>query len=342
MKSIHVSTFLLALLAASPLVRAQDEGSSPLRDRLASDGRNAWLAKACASIAQDASQHVVSLSTTRGSHRGYGVVLEDGLVLTCDAILKGETELTATGTSGSWTATVLGRNQANDVALLKLRGGSPSPIAKGSSKGLSVGQWVITAGTTGTPLAVGVVSAKDRPVEPAGNQMNILVKMFSDGNNGPQRSRPSVVQHDGPLAPEHFGAPLLDAQGRLVGINVAAPYRGSSHAVGIDTILPLLGQLTANPPAGRPWLGCKAAEVFEGLPRGYRCGLEVREIQAQSPAQTAGLVDGDVILAIDGQRFTSIDAFGKTILSHQPGDTVTFTVLRGPTERKIAVTLGAN
>jgi putative serine protease PepD len=337
-KTTSTSLALLLTLAAAP---AFGQDGATLSDKLKTDGRNAWLNQQCAPIVEAARKHVVKLSTLRGTHRGYGVVIEDGVVLTCDSILKGDDELRAVGPSGSWTATVMGRNAQNDIAALKLRGNAPAPIARGSSKALDLGQWVISAGTAEVPLAVGVVSAKDRPVEPAKHQQNMFAQMFSDGTNkGPARSRPNVIQHDGPVSAEEFGAPLLDAKGRLVGINVGAPYRGSSHAVGIDQIAAFLGQLTANAPAPRPWLGCKAGEVFEGLPRDVRCGLEVRDIQPGSPALTAGLKDGDIILAVDGERFSSIDTFGKAIMSRKPGDVVTLTILRGPTERQVKVTLG--
>ncbi|RMG07190.1 MAG: PDZ domain-containing protein, partial [Planctomycetota bacterium] len=95
------------------------------------------------------------------------------------------------------------------------------------------------------------------------------------------------------------------------------------------------------PRGPRPFLGVKAAELRSGLPKGYSCGIAVREVQPQGPAQKGGLQDGDVVLELDGVRFDSIDAFGAAIAQHRPGDQVVFTVLRGGAVLvKVTVTLG--
>jgi S1-C subfamily serine protease len=341
MKKATTLSLALVLCLGGPLV-AQD--ATQPRTGATTEGRNAWLNKAFTKVADGASQHVVVLRSTRSSeHLGYGVIVEGGYVLTCDSVVpKSKPSVNASTRAGvSFTATVAGRDRANDIALLRIVGAdAPAGIALGSSKALAIGQFVGTIGTSASPLCVGVVSAKNRPVEPAKQQKNILMGLFSDGNNGPSRHYPNVLQHDAPLQPEHFGAPLVNGKGQLVGINVAAPYRGSSHAVGIDQIQTFLGGLKST--AARPWLGVSAAEVQQGLPRGYAFGLEVREVQAGSPAASSSLRKGDVILAANGKKLAGFDAFADLIRSTKPGVVITFSVLRGGTVMvDVPVTIGA-
>ncbi len=340
MKSLTLS-IALVLTLAGPLV-AQD--ATQPKTQNAVEGRNAWLTKAFTKVSDSASKHVVVLRSTRTSeHLGYGVIVEGGYVLTCDSVVPNSKPSVNASTRGgvSFTATVAGRDRANDIALLRIVGAqAPAGIAFGSSKALTIGQFVGTIGTSAAPLCVGVVSAKNRPVSPAKHQKNVLMGLFSDGNDGPSRSYPNVLQHDGPLQPEHFGAPLVNRKGLLVGINVSAPYRGSSHAVGIDQIQTFLGGLKTTP--AKPWLGVSAAEVEQGLPRGYLFGLEVREVQAGSPAATSSLKKGDIILAANGKKLQGFDGFANLIRSTKPGVVITFSVLRGGTVMvEVPVTIGA-
>ena len=172
-----------------------------------------------------------------------------------------------------------------------------------------------------------------------------------------------MVQHDAPLEAEHFGAPLLDTSGKLIGINVAYPFRGSSHAVGIDEIRAVMQDLVkggvqgsapaapdrpatpATPRDGqedeRPWLGASVASATPAqLGKGHAFGLVVKG--AQGPAAKAGLKKGDVIVKLDGKPFPGIDAFAARLNAKSPGDEATLTVLRGAAgvEVEVEVTLG--
>src|SRR5207302_410049 len=135
-------------------------------------------------------------------------------------------------------ATVLGRNEAYDVALLKVASGPALPaLPIASSRKLAIGQFVVTVGTDAArPLAVGVVSALDRRVEPRAEAKAVdLFGLFAE-NAGPKRAYARVIQHDSPIDGDKHGAPLVDADGRLVGVNVANVYRGSAYAAPIDDV----------------------------------------------------------------------------------------------------------
>lgn len=337
-----ITTTLLALLFVVPAL-AQDSTKERGTDAPKIEGRNDFLKRGFEKVAKTTSRHVVKLSSLKGTHLGYGVVIDNGYVLTSKDILpkNGASVRAATISGDSLTATIVGGNDENGISLLRLSGGNVPAITQGSDKALAIGTFVATVGTTNTPLNVGVVSAKDRVVETAAGQKNILMGLFSDGNEGPQRPYPSVLHYDGPLLTEHFGAPLVDTQGRLVGINVSAPYRGSSHAVGIDQIRKFIGTLKNAPK--RPFVGMSAAESTIKLPReGEGFALEVREVQAGGPAAKAGIKKGDVITHVAGRRVESLNGFGQQIMDRRPGEGLNLKIIRGgAVELSITLTLGA-
>ena len=339
----HIITAFLALLFVLPAT-AQESGSRERDpDRPKVEGRNAFLNRSFAKVAQSVSQHVVKLESLKGTHLGYGVVIEDGYVLTAKDILpqQGASVRAKTRTGTLLTATITGGNEENGICLLRLSGGKVPAITKGSDKALAIGTFVASVGTTGTPLNVGVVSAKNRLVEKSQAQKNILMGLFSDGNDGPQRSYPNVVHYDGPLETEEFGAPLVDSAGRLVGINVSAPYRGSSHAVGIDQISSFLTALKNAPK--RAFVGMSVAESSVPVPgqRTEAFALEVREVQPGGPADKATLKRGDLITHVAGREVESLDGFGAQIKARRPGDGLHIKFQRGAVELSVKLTLGA-
>ena len=342
---------LLAALGAASTAWAQDGVSS----------RNDDLVEAFTPLARDVAPHVVILV---GNNRpqGYGVLIGQDQVLTSATVVEGFRSMTARGSGFSLEAQVLSQGD-HHLALLQLEGsdGTLEALPWGSSADLRIGQFVVSCGVNPQPLAVGVVSATGRPVEPR-PQGNMLMGLFApEGNQGPQRRYAAVIQHDGPLQPAHFGAPLVDREGNLVGLNVDAPYRGSSHAVGVDEIAAALPGLRANarprtgpaprtprtpaqPQTGgdRPWLGVRADVAPEPRLRGTPFAFGLVVLAVEGPAVEAGLEVDDVIVALEGEPFESFDAFAGLLRSLAPGDELRLTVLRGRGFREVRVTLGAH
>lgn len=349
LRSLHTGLWSVALLLAlAPGLRAQD-APAPVREQVV--GRNAELRAAFAELNRTVSRHVVHLEEG-GRRRGYGVVIEGGWVLTGGQVVSGRGALTAVGPAGRLAVSLHARDGANDLALLRITGAAPAGLPFGKTADLKVGQFLVVVGTDAEPIAVGVLSAKGRAVEPSGQEQNILMGLLSDGNEGHKRAYPSVLQHDGPTSAEAFGAPVVDREGRLVGISVAAPYRGSSHAVDVDQIATVIEALKAGkgsaapaPSAARPqtgaggaWLGVSGVEAPAEQRAGAGFGLLVRE--AQGPAAAAGLQADDVIVGMEGKPLVSMDAFAAAVRQRSAGDVVTLKVLRGGQERSVRVTLG--
>lgn len=338
------------VLALAPGVHAQQDAPPPVREQVV--GRNAELRAAFAELNRSVSRHVVRIEEN-GRTRGYGVVIEGGWILTSSQVVSGRRALSAVGPAGPLAVRLHAEDGHNDLALLRIEGAAPEGVPFGKTADLKVGQFLVVAGTEAEPIAVGVLSAKDRTVEPSGQEQNILMGLLSDGNEGHTRAFPRVLQHDGPTSPDVFGAPVVDREGRLVGISVAAPYRGSSHAVDVDHIVTVLDALKAGKGSAAPapsapraraqtgaggaWLGISGVPAPADRLAGEAFGVVVREVQG--PAAAAGLQADDVIVGLEGQPLSSMDAFAAAIRQKKPGDVVTLRVLRGGQPQDVQVTL---
>lgn len=342
----------LACVALAP-ARAQD-APRPGSDPRAVPGRNAVLERALGPVAAAARRHVVAV-TVDGRTRGFGVVVRPGKVVTSLEAVGSGARLRVEGGAGAFPVTVVRRHAAHGVAVLDFEdGGAFAPIALVDPAAVRVGQFVAVVGTGEAPLAAGVVSAVERKVEPSPEgQQNVLMGLLAEGNEGHKRAYPRVLQHDGPTSAEVFGAPVVDRSGRLVGISVAAPYRGSSHAVDVDQIASVLEGLKAGKgssapqapsaqrpqtgPAGAAWLGISGVPAPADRLAGEAFGVVVREVQG--PAAAAGLQADDVIVALEGQPLSSMDAFAAAIRQKKPGDAISLRVLRGGAAVEVEVTL---
>jgi serine protease Do len=344
------SLALLAALALAPAARA--DGPPPVKTDAR---RNAALLEAFGDLARKVAPSVATIATPAGDEVGLGTAIGDGtLILTSKTILEGAPEVLVvrSASGGSAQAVVLARNDAYDVALVKLRGGLDlAPLPLGSSRGLAAGDWVVTCGPAPRPLAVGVVSALERRVEPRPEARGAL-DLFGimNENSGPTRAYARVIQHDSPLdASRAGGAPLVDKEGRLVGINVATAYRGSAYAAPIDDVKTFLEDMKAGRPGPempRPgYLGVALApprDAAAARARGARGpGVEIRQVLPGEAAAKAGLRAGDIVLAIDGEAAGSPERLSQLVRSKDPGATVRVRVLREGTEVDVPVTLGA-
>lgn len=341
---LRLSSGLALLLALAP-ASVTDAQDAPPRQQVV--GRNSELVAAFGDVARSASRHVVRLEEN-GRARGFGVIIDGGFVLTSAQVTSGRRALTAVSAAGPLSVSLHATDEANDLALLRIGGAAPEGMPFGKMIDVQIGQFLIVVGIDPQPLSVGVLSAKQRVVEPSGQEQNILMGLLSDGNEGHKRAYPSVLQHDGPTSADVFGAPVVDRKGRLIGISVAAPFRGSSHAVDVDQIATLLdglkrGASTAAPPpaaARRARLGVACIDAPPEVLGDATAGLFVREVQG--PAAEAGLLAKDVIIELDGAPVTTMDAFAREIARRRPGDVVKVKVLRGGARERLelSVTLG--
>jgi S1-C subfamily serine protease len=264
----------------------------------------------------------------RGWGRGSGVVIAPGTVLTNAHNLRGD-DVTVTFADGRReAATVAGADVDGDVAALAVDTGDVEPVELGDPAGLGIGSLVVALanpGGRGLRATLGMVSATGRSFR---------------GPRG-RRIRGSI-EHTAPLPRGSSGGPLLDTDGRLVGLNSVRMDGGLILALPVDgSLRERLDALARGEAPSRPRLGVAIAPPHVarrlrravGLPE--RDGLLVRWVEDGSPAARAGIEKGDLIVAAGGAAVTRVDDLEPRL----GGDELTLTVVRGADERDVPVRL---
>ena len=304
---------------------------------------------------------VVEVNTGRGTGTdlvptgsGSGFLIDsDGHIVTNYHVVDGAETVKINFSDGtSATATVVGTFQANDMALLKVDATDVAgiqPITLAGSDNLNPGQMAIAIGNPfglEGSVTVGVVSQVGRDLP---------------SNLG--RPISNVIQTDALINPGNSGGPLLDSDGRVIGINTAIQVsptggvsRGIGFAVPINTLKSVLPQLKAGGSLKPPWLGVQATDIdsllSERLELPVTSGVYVTGVVPQGPADEAGLVEsgvgargtaalgGDIITAVDGVALSTVAELVAQLNNNRSGDEVTLTVIRGGETIQVTVVLG--
>ncbi len=268
--------------------------------------------------------------TVQGQGSGF-VISADGLLLTNNHVIQGATDIKVKFDTGEeYAATVVGADRGSDVALLQIKAGRVLPYLKlGDSDAARVGDWVVAVGNPlglGHTVTAGIISAKGREIP----DLDALEEF---------------IQTDAGINPGNSGGPLIGLDGAVVGMNTAIVSGANSVAFAIpaghlEWVLP---QLREHGAVSRGWLGVGSAPLnARGLAM-YKVdhGVVITELSANSPAELAGLVAGDVMLQVqDRELHDSRDLF-RTIASRSPGDEVTIRTLRDGKPRDVKVKLGS-
>jgi S1-C subfamily serine protease len=291
----------------------------------------------------------------RGQASGSGFVLDrSGYVLTNAHVIEGASDVTVQFEDRkSVDATVVGKDSSTDIALLRVHrdGVSLHPLSLGDSATVQVGDPTIAIGNPfglDRTLTTGVVSALQRRIS-APNGFSI----------------DHVIQTDAAINPGNSGGPLLDAAGRVIGINSqivtgegASGNVGIGFAVPINTAKRVIPQLMKSGRVPRPYIGITGVTIDSSLGRlnlPADGGVLVQAVAPGSPADRAGIrggdtratldgsdiaLGGDVIRRLDGRNVASMDDVMAALSGRQPGDTVKLDLLRAGRSRTVTVTLG--
>jgi len=235
-----------------------------------------------------------------------------------------------------YDAEVVGRSPVYDLAVLfSEEAKEMKPAALGESLSLHVGDPVVAIGSPlglSSTVTAGIVSALQRPV--------------TTGDSATESSYINAVQTDAAINPGNSGGPLVNMVGQVIGVNSAIATTGGSvggdqagnigvgFAIPIEQVKVTADQIVRTGEARYPVIGAK---VQTGQRDGS--GAEIDSVVAGTPADEAGLKEGDVIVAVEGSKVTDGIALIVSIRSHQPGETITFTVVRDGDEQEIDVTL---
>lgn len=232
------------------------------------------------------------------------VIHKDGLILTNFHVIDGADDIQikvgqADGAEKSFAAQVVGTAPDYDIALLKTAQKIAAPIAYlGNSDQVVIGDWVMAIGNPfglSHSVSVGIISAKDRrDVMPSG-----------------RRGLYDFLQTDASINPGNSGGPLVNTRGEVIGINSAINAAGSGigFAIPINMVKGILPDLQNKGKFGRSWIGIRIQEISPDLAHSYglpqAAGALVSQVVPDSPAQHAGLKEGDVVLKFDGRKVNS-------------------------------------
>jgi len=275
---------------------------------------------------------------------GSGVIIDaEGHVLTNRHVVRDADEIVVRLVDGrEYAAEVVGTDPSTDVAVIKLatRGNERLPVAQiGNSDQLQVGDWVLALGNPfGLEFTVtaGIVSARGRTT-------GILRQ--ESGENALE----AFIQTDAAINPGNSGGPLVDLQGRVVGINTAIQSptgvnAGYGFAIPINLAYKVAADLIQYGAVRRPRLGVyietpnEADVAAYGLDRA--AGAEITSVQEGSPAARAGLKMGDVVVAVDGRPIETSSDLQTLLAQRQPGERVRLTIVRDRQRRDVTVELG--
>jgi S1-C subfamily serine protease len=263
----------------------------------------------------------------RGGGSGF-VFTPDGLILTNSHVVHEAARIGVTLADGRrMPATVIGDDPASDLAVIRLEqphAGEPGLVAAalGDSQRLRVGQIVIAIGAPygfQSTVTAGVVSALGRSLR------SYSGRLIDD-----------VIQTDASLNPGNSGGPLVDSAGRVVGVNTATilPAQGICFAIGINTAKFVASRLLRDGRIRRSYIGVSAQTVpvhrrvvrFYDLPK--EMGVVVLGVEENSPAKRAGLREGDIIVALEGQPVAGVDDLHRVLTDVRVGVSSTLTVIR--------------
>jgi putative serine protease PepD len=285
---------------------------------------------------------------------GSGTIIDTrGYVLTNNHVIKDARRLEVTLSDGSkWNGKLVGTDPYNDLAIVRIEAPPERlhALPLGSSKDLQVGQKVIAIGNPfglEQTLTTGIISSLGRTIPSQGG-----------------RIMEDLIQTDAAINPGNSGGPLLDSDGKIIGINTAifSPTGGSigiGFAIPVDTAKRVIPEIVSKGYVSYPWLGASMFPLVPGLAQELRMkvkrGVMIVEVERDGPAEKAGLrggnrmisvgnanlpVGGDVVVAFEGKTVNTPGELVRVLIRHYPGDRVTIRILRQGRFMEVPVTLG--
>jgi S1-C subfamily serine protease len=297
--------------------------------------------------AEKISPAIVTISTRGG--KGSGIIYEaGGLILTNRHVVSGAQTLSVALKDGrTFRGRVYGTDTLTDLAIVKVDASDLPVAAVGDSKGLKPGQLAIAIGSPlgefTNSVTTGVVSALNRSVD------------VNDEATGGARRLRNLIQTDAAINPGNSGGALVDASGQVIGVNTAVAGNGAQgigFAIPINIAKPIMEQAVAGEQLARPYIGISYREVTpalmdeKDLPIDYGVWLGRDEGDPQptvvegSPADRAGLEEGDIITSVNGQRIDATNSLDEVLTAFEPGQELVLTVLRDGKTLDLNVTLG--
>jgi len=279
---------------------------------------------------------------------GSGFVIDsNGLILTNKHVvnISGASYTVITNDGKKYPAQVLARDPVQDLAVVKINASGLPALTLGDSGNLQIGQTVIAIGNAlgqfSNTVSKGVISGLSRSIT------------ASEGG-GSSETLSQVIQTDAAINPGNSGGPLLDLSGKVIGLNTAI-VEGAQNigfAIPINQAKKDISQVEATGKISYPFLGIRYVIITDdikqknNLPVNYGAlvthGSNAADVAVTpgSPADKAGIKEGDIVLELNGQKITQDNDLAKMLQSLNVGDTVTLKILSGGQEKTVSVMLG--
>ena len=264
------------------------------------------------------------VTETASSGSGF-VISEDGYIVTNYHVIEGATTLTViTNNEEEFPATVVGYDESNDFALIKVDVTGWTPVKLGSSEDLIVGDQVVAIGNPlgeiTNSLTVGYISVKDRDVTIDNSIINML-------------------QTDTAINPGNSGGPLFNMKGEVIGITTAK-YSGNAvesigFAIPIDDVAQMITELLEKGFISAPYMGIQVTTQTDGI------GVYVQSVEAGSPAAKAGMRRGDIIVGIGDHETPTLSSLDKALRDFEPDETTTIQIYRNRQVLELTITFAS-
>ena len=249
-------------------------------------------------------------------------------MLTADHVIERDDAIQISAGGAAVKAGVAGRDPGTDLALLKTDGLTASPLARAASADVRIGHLVLAAGRANElQVSLGIVSG--------------LSGAFRSWRGGETER---LIETTAELLPGFSGGPLLDADGRVIGINSWNFGRGISRAIPIEAAAAVAENLQTHGRIRRAYLGIgtqpvRLAETLRSK-LGQESGLLVVTVEAGGPAAKAGLLQGDTVVRVDGEPVRQLDELFRRLRGFDVGSTHRFGVVRAGEARDVSVSVG--
>jgi S1-C subfamily serine protease len=312
--------------------------STPLTDGPLLDAYSDAIVRVAEAVSPSVVNIEVRKSSARGTELGGAgsgsgfIISPDGLVLTNSHVVHGASRIEIALADGRRPdAMLIGEDPDTDLAVLRIYAPTLKPVPLGESKSLRVGQIAIAIGNPygfQATVTAGIVSALGRSMRARSGRL-----------------MDEIVQTDAALNPGNSGGPLVNSRGEVIGVNTAVilPAQGICFAIGIDTAKYVTGLLVRDGRVRRSYLGLggQTTKVHRRLVRHYQLpvesGLLVVQVEAKGPGQSAGLREGDVIVAFAGKPVSGIDTLHKLMTEETIGRPAQVTVLRHTEKLELSI-----